>query len=91
MNWKKIGKSLLFPNVLIIMILTIISAAALVHVFINGLEMTWIAYVVYVVSFYTLTVLTIYLCLVLPKQYQRIRQKIYDNPWGNGYVCTVWR
>lgn len=89
MNWKKIGKSLLFPNILVIIILTVISAAALVHIFMNGLETAPVAYVAYMVSFYTLTVLTIYLCLVLPKQYQRIRQKIYDNPWGNRYMTDA--
>lgn len=89
MNWKKIGKNLIFPNVLIIIILTVISTAALIHVFMNGLETAPIAYIAYIVSFYTLTVLTIYLCLVLPKQYQRIRQKIYDNPFGNRYMTDA--
>lgn len=89
MDWKKIGKKLLFPNVLIILLLTIISAALLVYVFVNGLETTAIAYVSYLISFYGLTVLVIYLCMVLPKQYRNIKQKVYDNPWGNRYMTDA--
>ena len=89
MDWKKIGKKVLFPHILIILVLTIISTAALTYVFVNGLEAAPLAYVSYMVSFYTLTVLVIYLCMVLPKQYRRIKQKIYDNPWGNRYMTDV--
>lgn len=89
MDWKKLGKKILFPNVLIILILTVISAVALVYVFLNHLELTIAGYLTYTISFYSLLVLTIYLCLVLPKQYQRIRQKIYDNPWGNRYMTDA--
>ncbi|MBR3600850.1 MAG: hypothetical protein IKL49_00770 [Lachnospiraceae bacterium] len=89
MDWKKIGKKLLFPNVLIILLLTIISAALLVYVFVNGLETAAIAYVSYLISFYGLTVLVIYLCMVLPKQYRNIKQKVYDNPWGNRYMTNA--
>lgn len=89
MDWKKIGKKLLFPNVLIILLLTIISAALLVYVFVNGLETAAIAYVSYLISFYGLTVLVIRLCMVLPKQYRNIKQKVYDNPWGNRYMTDA--
>lgn len=89
MDWKKIGKKLLFPNVLIILLLAIISAALLVYVFVNGLETAAIAYVSYLISFYGLTVLVIYLCMVLPKQYRNIKQKVYDNPWGNRYMTDA--
>lgn len=80
---------MLFPNVLVILILTIISVIALVYVFVNGLEMTLVGYLTYTISFYSLVVLTVYLCLVFPKQYQRIRQKIYDNPWGKRYMTDM--
>ena len=89
MDWKKIGKKLLFPNVLIILLLTIISAALLVYVFVNGLETAAIAYASYLISFYGLTVLVIRLCMVLPKQYRNIKQKVYDNPWGNRYMTDA--
>ena len=89
MDWKKIGKKLLFPHVLIIFCFICISAAALVYVFINRLETAPVAYVSYVFSFYTLTVLVIYLCMVLPKRYHSIKKRIYDNPWGNRYMTDA--
>ena len=89
MDWKKIAKKLLFPNVFLIIVLTFISAAALVYVFVNGLVEAPIAYFVYLLSFYTLTVFVIFLCMVLPKQYQKIKQKIYENPWGKRYMTDA--
>lgn len=89
MDWKKVGKRLLFPHILIILVFIIISTVALIHVFINGLEASLLAYISYAISSYTLTVLVIYLCKVLPKQYRGIRQKIYDNPWGNRYMTDA--
>ena len=85
MDWKK----LLFPRVLIIFCFAIVSAIALVYIFINGLETSPIAYVSYVFSFYTLTVLVIYLCMVLPQRYHSIKKRIYDNPWGNRYMTDA--
>ena len=89
MDWKKLGRKVLFPNVFIILVLAIISTASLVYVFVNGLEAAPIAYATYVVSFYALTVLVIYLCMVLPNKYRNIKQKIYDNPWGNRYMTDA--
>lgn len=89
MNWKKLGKKLLFPNIFVIILFTVISAAALVHIFLNGLEESWIAYIAYVFSFYTLTILVIFLSIVLPKQYRVIKQKIMDHPFGNRYLTDT--
>ena len=86
MDWKKIGKKLLFPPLWLMVLLTAASAAALVMVFVKGWEAALIAYPIYVLSFYTLTVVCIYCSMVLPKQYKQIRQKIYDNPLGNRYM-----
>ena len=86
MDWKKLGKNLLFPPVWVIVVLTIISAVALVTVFINGWETAVFAYIVYVLSFYTLCVVSIFLVKVLPRRYRAIRQKIYENPFGNRYM-----
>lgn len=86
MNWKKIGKKLLFPPAWLMLILTVISAAALVTVFLKGWEQTAIAYAVYALSFYTLSVVTCFFVMVFPKQYGRIKEKIYNNPLGNRYM-----
>ena len=86
MDWKKLGKKLLFPPAFLIVILVIISAVALTLIFVKGLEESIPAYIVYVLAFYTLTVVTIFCAMVLPKQYSTIKQKIYDNPLGNRYM-----
>ena len=82
MDWKK----LLFLPVWLMALLTVISAAALVVIFVNGWEQTVVAYMAYVVAFYTLIVDYVFCCMVLPKRYRQIKQKIYDNPLGNRYM-----
>ena len=86
MDWKKIGKKLLFPPLYLLVILVILSAVALTFVFAKGLEQTIPAYIVYGLAFYTLSTATVYCVLVLPKQYSTIRKKIYDHPFGNRYM-----
>ena len=80
MDWKKLGKKLLFPPFWVMALLTILSAAALIWVFTAGMEESVPAYLAYVLSFYTLTVVTVFCALVLPKQYRAIREKLYANP-----------
>ena len=60
MDWKKIGKKLLFPPIWLMVILVIISAVALTLIFVKGLEESIPAYIFYVLAFYTLTVVTIF-------------------------------
>ena len=86
MDWKKIGKKLLFPPVFLLVILVIVSALALSLIFVHGMEQTIPAYLVYALAFYTLSTVTVYCVLVLPKQYSTIRKKIYDHPFGNRYM-----
>ena len=86
MDWKKLGKKLLFPPVWLMVILVIISAVALTLIFVKGLEESIPAYIVYALAFYTLSVVTVFFTMVLPKQYNTIKQKIYDNPLGNRYM-----
>ena len=86
MDWKKIGRTVLFPPVWLMALLVIASAAALIFIFVRGLERSILAYAVYVLAFYTLSVVSVFCALVLPKQYSAIKQKIYDNPLGNRYM-----
>lgn len=86
MDWKKIGKKLLFPPVFLLVILVIVSALALSLIFTKGLEQTIPAYLVYALAFYTLSTVTVYCVLVLPKQYSTIKQNIYNHPFGNRYM-----
>lgn len=86
MDWKKVGKKLLFPQVWLMVLLTIASAVLLTMVFVKGWEQQVVAYFVYVLAFYTLSVVTLFGAMVLPKQYGMIKQKIYENPFGNRYM-----
>lgn len=86
MDWKKFGKKLLFPPTWLMVILVIVSAAALSLVFIKGWTETAIGYITYVLSFYTLSVVCVFCTMVLPKQYKQIKEKIYNNPLGNRYM-----
>lgn len=86
MDWKKIGKKLLFPPVYLIVILAVVSTVALAFVFLKGIEETIPAYIVYVLAFYTLSAVTIFCVMVLPKRYNAMKQKIYDHPFGNRYM-----
>ncbi len=86
MDWKKIGRKLLFPPVWLMALMTIASAVLLTIIFVKGMEQSIPAYVVYVLAFYTLSTVSIFCALVLPKQYKEIKQKIYDNPLGNRFM-----
>lgn len=89
MDWKRFGKKLLFPPVWLMVLLTIVGAVLLAMVFLKSWEEAPIAYAIYVLAFYTLTVVCIFCAMVLPKQYKMIRRKIYDHPIGNRYM-TDW-
>lgn len=88
-DWKKIGKKLLFIPLWLTILLTLISAAALVLVFVKGWEEKPIAYVVYVLAFYTLTTVTLFCVLTLPGEYKKLKQKFYENPYGNRYMTDL--
>lgn len=89
MNFKKFGKKLLFPPVWLMIFLTTISTISLIFIFVKGLRESPVAYAVYVIAFYTLSVLCIFFSMVLPKRYKAIKQKIYDNPIGNRYMTDA--
>lgn len=86
MDWKKVGKRLLFPPIWFMTLLTVTSAVLLVMVFTKGWEESPIAYGTYVLAFYTLSVVCIYCSTVLPRQYGKIKEKIYYHPLGNRYL-----
>lgn len=89
MDWKKMGKKLLFPPIWAMVLLTIFSTAALVFVFLKELSQHPIAYVIYVIAFYTITVLCIFFRMVLPKRYRELKQKVYKHPMGNRYMTDI--
>ena len=88
-DWKKIGKKILFPPIWLIVILTIISTVALIAIFVNGWEMSLIAYVCYVISFYTLTVVSIVCVPLFPRYYKAMKGMLHENQYTDRYLTDV--
>ena len=88
-DWKEIGKKLLFPPIWIIVLLTVTCTVALVEIFINGWEMSPLAYVSYVLSFYTLTVICIVCWKVLPGFYKSVKGKMHENKYIHRYMTDA--
>lgn len=86
MEWKKLIK-LLYPPMWVIAILIPICTAALV--FMLGYDEHPLAYASYVLSFYTLTVVVMWLIKVLPKHYKSAKSKVYSNPLGNRLMTDM--
>ncbi len=89
MDWKKFGKKLLFPPIGLMIILIVISTAAIITVFVKDLSEAPVAYVFYVIAFYTLSVICVFFGKIFPKWYKKIKRRIYDNPLGNRYMTDV--
>lgn len=83
---KKIAKRLLFPPLIVILLLTAISAWLLVEIFTTGRETAIWAYGGYALSFYTLTVLCLYCGLVLPKKWPVWKQRLHRNAFLHRYL-----
>jgi len=88
-DWKEIVKKILFPPVWVIVLLVIISAAALVTVFVNGWEMSLLAYVSYALSAYALTVLCFFAWKVLPGYYRAVKEKLHKNKYIDRYMTDA--
>lgn len=88
-DWKAIAKKILFLPVWLLILLALVSTVALVAVFVKGWDTAPVAYVVYVFSFYSLTVVCIACSRTFPGYYKSIRQKVYDNQFGNRYMTDV--
>lgn len=88
-NWKSICKKFLFLPIWLIIILVTMSALALVTVFVKEWESAPIAYVVYVVSFYTLTVVCLACWKTVPEYYKKIKSEVYSNKYANRYFTDV--
>ena len=88
-DWKYTCKNLLFPQLWLVIILTVISTVTLVTVFVKGWEMNPIAYVVYVVSFYTLLIICLACWKMIPAYCKRVRGKVYANKYANRYLTDA--
>lgn len=88
MEWKKLIK-LLYPPLWVIIVLVPICAAALIVIFAGGYETHPLAYAGYVLSFYTLTVVTVKCIKVIPVSYRQAKKTVYSNPTGNRLMTDV--
>ena len=82
-------KTILYPPIWWILLLTAISAAALIYVFTNGLELSVMAYIVYTISAYTLTVVSLAGFNTIPKYYKSLKNKAYSNKYTGRYFMDV--
>lgn len=89
MDWKNFCKKALFPPLWLMILLTVVCAAALVTVFLKGLDTHPIAYAVYVLSFYTVSVDAVFCAVTIPRYYRAIKSRVYANPYGNRYFTDV--
>ncbi len=89
MDWKKIGKRLLYPPVWIVILLVLFSTAALIAVFVKSWDTSPVAYAIYVVAFYTLMVFCLACWKTFPKYYRRIKETLYANPYANRYFTDA--
>lgn len=85
-NCLAISKKLLFPPVWVMMIPAVVSVTAMVAVLVKGRDTSPIAYVIYVLAFYTLTVICVACGFNFPRYYKTIKLKIYNNKYGNRWM-----
>ena len=88
MEWKKLIK-FLYPPVWIIVLLVTICTAALIYTFIGGYEAHPVAYFTYVLSFYKLTVVVMRCIKVIPKHYRATKERVYANPVGERLMTDM--
>ena len=89
MDWKRVGTKLLFPPLWVILLLTVVSAAALVTVFVKGWDTSPVAYISYVLAFYTLCVLCVFGWKTLPGYWKRGKERLYANQLANRYLTDA--
>lgn len=88
MEWKKLI-NLLYPPLWVIILLVPLCAAALAYTFAGGYEAHPMAYVTYVLSFYTLAAVVMRCIKIIPKHYRTAREKVYANPVGERYMTDM--
>lgn len=88
-NFKEICKKLLILPIWLMSILTVFSTASLIFVFVKEKSMELYAYAIYVISFYTLTVIGIACFKTFPGFYGNIKQRVMNNSYANRYLTDV--
>ena len=86
MEGKPFWKTLLFPPLWVLLVLTLLTAAGLVFVFSKDVSMTIPAYATYAVASYVLCIDTLFCIMVLPKQQKALRAKLHTYPLLHRYM-----
>lgn len=86
---RKICKKLLFPPIWVLILLALVSGVLLATVFLKGWDTSPIAYAVYVLAFYSLSVLCIFFATVFPRKFKNAKQKVYETKYGNKYMTDA--
>ena len=89
MDWKELWRKIIFPPVWLMVLLIVVSGAALFFVFIKDLSASPVAYGVYLISFYTVCVLSVFFSVSLPRQYKNVRRRINAHPLGHRYLTDT--
>ncbi len=88
-DWKGICKKLLFPPIWVTVLMTVLCTVALVSVFVKEMEAHPVAYVVYVLSFYTLSVICVACYFTLPGYYKAVKRKMYEGKYTGRYMTDA--
>ncbi|MBQ4283689.1 MAG: hypothetical protein IJB96_07175 [Lachnospira sp.] len=88
-KFKRVCKKVFVLPIWIIIVSALISTAMLLGIFLNGLQDHPVAYAVYVISAYTLSVAVVACVIHGPGAYNNLKKKVYDNPVGNRYMTDV--
>lgn len=82
MELKEQLKKILFPHELLIFLLFNISAVGLVFIFMNGMEAHLLAYVMYMIAFYTLVIV----CVRIPGIIKWWKRVLHENKYTDRYL-----
>lgn len=88
-DWKAVGKKLAYPPWWVTLPLALVSAAGLLYVFLNGLDTTPVAFVIYVLSAYTVTAVTFWAVKLVPGWYRRLKALVHGNKYGHRYLTDI--
>lgn len=89
MNWKVLGKKFLFPPVWLMVLFTVVSTTGIILIFGDNRTTRPIAYVMYVIAFYTLCVLSAFFVRVFPRYYWELKTRVHANPLGHRYLTDA--
>ncbi len=88
-DWKTTVKKLLYPPLWVMILLTVICTTALIYTFVKEYDTHPVAYVTYVLSFYTLSVIVLACIKTFPGYYKNAKKKVYDHPMSGRFMTDM--